>query len=585
LKGVLIVADEKKSKIKDQTGKRSNAENPLEEMPEPQISELIHELRVHQLELELQNEELRRSQAEAERSRKAYQELWELSPVAYALIDGAYRVTAINHAGQMIFGRPKNTVLNARFSALVAPENQVAVQLLLEKISESRASGTRQIRIIRPDGSVRFCQLECRSTKEGSEKTQLQVVLTDITERIKAHDTAEESLERLHLATEGARLGTWHWDMKTDKTIWNDRLYDLLGRTPDKSELSGETFLTYIHQDDLPAFREKLEKAVASFSDFEDEFRVVRENGEIKWLATSGRIYYDAEDRPIRMAGINYDITDRKQAEEALHNTLEQLEFHIQQRTADLEDTNRALNQEIGKRKKFEIALKNSSDNLAQEYERRKSLSRRLVDLLEEDRHGIAMALHDHIGQLLTSIKIDLETVESQLAEPSVSGIVRRAKKNTTESISFIREVSHQLRPSTLDDFGLDASLRSLIEEIQKSAALKIHYYVRAMPQQIEKRKELALYRIAQEALNNTIKHTAADKVFINLTCREKSIRMTLEDNGNGFDYEKLQLDKSARGPLGITIMRERAIQAGGNFRIESQPGKGTFVSVEIPID
>ena len=116
-------------------------------MSAAEMSTLIHELRIHQVELEMQNEELRKSQAETERSRKAYQDLWALSPVGYLVAEFSGRVTAVNRAAQRLFGRPENALLKERFSTLVTPENQVPVHLMFERAVETGIVEKQEIRI------------------------------------------------------------------------------------------------------------------------------------------------------------------------------------------------------------------------------------------------------------------------------------------------------------------------------------------------------------------------------------------------------------------------------------------------------
>jgi PAS domain S-box-containing protein len=266
--------------------------------------------------------------------------------------------------------------------------------------------------------------------------------------------------------------------------------------------------------------------------------------------------------------GIGIDIRERLEYEESLRRRNEELEA------------------EIGKREKFQKALKASTQKIIRQHEQRKHLSRRLVDLLEKDRREVAMFLHDEIGQILTTLKMDLEIAERR---PEDAALARQrlgaAKEKTLQALSSAKRISGQLRPSTLDTLGFLASIRSLIFTIQEQADFEIHLFTRGLPERLESEKELALYRIVQEALTNILKHSKADEVFINLTSRHGAVVLTVEDDGTGFDYHEIR-DGAHRkeSPLGITIMRERAVQCDGSFRIESQPGKGTQVMVEIPI-
>jgi len=175
----------------------SEGDKAVETMSSSDMSRLIQELSIHQIELELQNEELRESEAEVERSRKAYQDLWELSPVGYLTADGDGRVTDINRAGERLFGRPRNALLKQRFSALVVPEERVAVHLMLERAMETGSTEKREIKLIKPGGSVSACQMECSAIGREPGGEQVQVVLTDITEQKEMKEALRKSRDEL----------------------------------------------------------------------------------------------------------------------------------------------------------------------------------------------------------------------------------------------------------------------------------------------------------------------------------------------------------------------------------------------------
>jgi signal transduction histidine kinase len=113
---------------------------------------------------------------------------------------------------------------------------------------------------------------------------------------------------------------------------------------------------------------------------------------------------------------------------------------------------------------------------------------------------------------------------------------------------------------------------------------MEIRFFNRGIPKRFEEGKELAIYRIAQEALTNVIRHARAKNVFVNLVKKDDKLLLSVEDDGVGFDQDKVMKTSKRKGPLGLLIMRERAIQLDGEFTLESQRGKGTHVLVEIPL-
>ena len=138
--------------------------------------------------------------------------------------------------------------------------------------------------------------------------------------------------------------------------------------------------------------------------------------------------------------------------------------------------------------------------------------------------------------------------------------------------------------PSILYALGLESSLRSLFSEFREHTDIKIDFFNRNVGKRFDKEKELAIYRIVQEALNNIIKHAEAKNVSVNLLKKGNVLSLSVEDNGIGFDQDKAMKISKGKGPLGLVIMRERAMQLDGELTIESLLGKGTHILAEIPI-
>ena len=138
---------------------------------------------------------------------------------------------------------------------------------------------------------------------------------------LEAEAALKKNEERLRFAVEGADLGIWDRDFRTNQTEWNLRVYELLGRDPKKKPVPDETFFEYIHPADRDRVREHFDREIKAGNDFRDEFRILHEDGEMRWLASIGRIYHDDRDNVIRMSGIIYDITEHKRADEQLRQS------------------------------------------------------------------------------------------------------------------------------------------------------------------------------------------------------------------------------------------------------------------------
>ena len=241
---------------------------------------------------------------------------------------------------------------------------------------------------------------------------------------------------------------------------------------------------------------------------------------------------------------------------------------------------------DITERKQAEEALKISRENLLEESNQRKILSKRLIDLLEKDRHDIAMELHDNIGQILTSLKINLEVIDDKLkpVDTELGSLTKDAIKRANQAINDLHNIAQGLMPSILDALGLVSSLRALLNEFREHTDIKIDFFNRNIGKRFDKEKELAIYRIVQEALNNIIKHAEAKNVYVNLLKKGNVLSLSVEDDGVGFDQDREMKISKGKGPLGLVIMQERALQLDGELTIESSLDKGTHILAEIPI-
>jgi hypothetical protein len=244
------------------------------------------------------------------------------------------------------------------------------------------------------------------------------------------------------------------------------------------------------------------------------------------------------------------------------------------------------FSRDITEQKMAEIELHRSNEILYKEHEKRKQLSRDLINLLEKDRHNFAMELHDQVGQTLTTLKMDLEMAIEKMG--SASEMMERLESARRKAVASIREVkgiAAGLRPSVLDDLGLVAAVNELCENLRRQGRLDLHLFTKNIPVRMNHETELAAYRIIQEGLTNAMKHSGASEVFINLVGRGSSIFIGVEDNGTGFNLDEVM--RSVRGnrrALGLLIMEERAVQLGGRFSVEPGLGQGTHLSAEIPV-
>ncbi|MCJ7784464.1 MAG: sensor histidine kinase, partial [Desulfobacterales bacterium] len=223
-------------------------------------------------------------------------------------------------------------------------------------------------------------------------------------------------------------------------------------------------------------------------------------------------------------------------------------------------------------------------EELRQSETRLRALSSQLLTAQESERKRIAMELHDGIGQMLTAIKFKVENIlqeKGKAKEKSLEAIIRMIR----ESVEEVRRIQMDLRPSTLDDLGVLATLGWFCREYQKFySRIRIEKEIGLQESEVSTPLRTVIYRVTQEAMNNIAKHSQADLIHLSLRRREDKIELFIKDNGMGFDLEEILSPERSQGGLGLSSMRERTELSGGTFAIESTKGKGTVIRASWPV-
>ena len=216
----------------------------------------------------------------------------------------------------------------------------------------------------------------------------------------------------------------------------------------------------------------------------------------------------------------------------------------------------------------------------------RGELFSRVVAAQESERQRIARDLHDETGQALTAIGLGLRSLESRLAvDPQVAALtLHELQTLTADSLKELQRVMSDLRPAHLDDLGLAATLRWYAARLEERSSLKIKVETSGAERPLPDAARIYTFRIAQEALNNVIRHADAGNVHIALDYTENGVHVAVRDDGSGFDLSRLkQPSASHRQPLGLAGMQERAALLGGLVNISSTPGEGTLIEAFLP--
>ena len=413
---------------------------------------LTHELAIHQIELEMQNEELRQAKAEVDAGLEKYKDLYDFAPVGYFSLDEQGVILEVNFTGAALFGVERSRVTTRRFQHFVAPQSLADFHAFLGRIFA------------------------------GSEKQTYEVSLLSA------------------------------------------------GRATFLAELQAMSAVTI--------------------------------SGARKWCRVAVS-----------------DITARKFAEEA------QLRIEI------LAATNQKLEAEIIRRQEVEAALRTSEQGAHQllkgshrMQDKLRQLSHQILTVQEEQRKEISRELHDKIIQHLVGINIHLDTfIKAAAIHPhGIRQSIAPLRRLIQKSLQSVHRFACDLRPASLDDLGLIPALRSYIRNLPKASGRRIEFASIAGVEALDNAKRTVLYRVAQEALTNSSKHSQATVVKVLISKARNGVCLEVSDNGKAFDIGRIA-DSQLGQHLGLIGMRERVEMVGGLFSIESSAGSGTTIRAVIP--
>jgi len=331
--------------------------------------------------------------------------------------------------------------------------------------------------------------------------------------------------ERLEVAVAAGRMGTWEWDIQSNAVTWSTQLEAIHGLAPGTFGGTFEAYLADIHPEDRDRVQQTITASMSGL-DHALEYRIVWPDQSIHWLEASGRLIRDADGKPVGMRGVCRDVTARKEREVERARLVEREKTATQARAA------------------------------------------------LEERQRLARELHDSVSQALYGIALGTQTTLAALREDRDLRAGEQASQyvlNLAEAaIAEMRALIFELRPETLQQEGLVGAL--------ERHALEVDAQFDREPDVPLDTKE-ALYRIAQEALQNAVRHARPRLIRLRLDEASAHVQLEIADDGIGFDPTRPH-----PGHLGLTSMRERAAAVGGELTIDSAPGQGTRVVVRVPL-
>lgn len=513
----------------------------ISQLPQALLLQTIEKFHVSLEELQVADEELRkkndeliiaRLQLEAERLR--YLELFEFAPDGYLVTDENGKILETNIAACALFNRTPEFLAGKPLAALVDSEDR---QNFYSRFRHLKQLTGRQIWTLRLkpkerpafDASLTVAAANPNGGKPGN----FRWLIRDISEHQRARDAIKESEEKFRTLAESISAAIFIVQNGKIRYV-NPAATQITEYAP--GELLDREFTGIIHPDYLdPLERFKLEKTEAIGQAAQTgvqrvELELSAKSGRSCWVdITIGRMQY--ERLPALIVTAN-DITQEQHAKQD-----------------------------------------------------RQELLRRLVTVQEEERHRISRELHDQMGQSLTALILGLKSVQALFPSQSTAHHSLQQLHDIADELGQqIHRLAFELRPASLDDLGLHNTLQNYAEEWSERTGIKIDYQAMDLKdERLPDNIETTLYRIVQEALTNVLKHAGAKNVSLILGYHNHHIQAIVEDDGCGFDVDKVLTAGGARR-LGILGIKERAELAGGTFNIESEMGKGTTIYIRIPL-
>ena len=356
-----------------------------------------------------------------------------------------------------------------------------------------------------------------------------------------AEEASRLSQERFEAVARATTDAIWDWNLDTNTVWWSEGIEKLFGYCPGDVSSKVDWWIERLHREDKDRVVEAVRKAAdGPGHTWSGQYRFRCHDGRYSIVLDRGYVVRDAAGKPARVVGGLSDITEHRRAEEALEASHDQL----------------------------------------------RALSSRLHSAREEERATVAREIHDELGQVLTALKINLDWLERKLGErtndlelnPLLDRVVESAQI-TESAIGSVQRIATELRPSALDNLGLEVALRQEAERFQQRTGTACELELPTDPLNVPRKAATTIFRIFQEALTNVARHAQAKEVRVALRAEPEQLMLEVEDDGRGIGANALEDSRS----LGLLGMRERAHELKGDLTVASRQPRGTRVTLRLP--
>ncbi|MEA3114263.1 MAG: hypothetical protein QOG58_4062 [Caballeronia sp.] len=500
---------------------------------EARVAQRTGELARANLSLNLEIVERRDVEARLKESEARFRAIVETSPVPLCITSmPAGDILYMNQPMRELFGLDTTQAeLGNMIDLYVSPKERGELVCHLRDEGSLRNA---ELSFRRPDGTLFWAVANARVATYG-DVPAIYVGLYDITARKKADEKLRASEASLANAQRLARLGDWAWDRDSGLTHWSTELYRILGLESLVAKPCYSAYLALVHPDDQATVRRAVRGLLSKGQPFGIDHRITSPDGITRIVRLQAELVDAREGLSWGIVGTVQDITERKRTEEELLASREQL----------------------------------------------RELSAYLEAIREEERRRIALEIHDELGQLLTALKMDVALLKMRVvADAEATRKIDDIRELVEKTIWMVRNVASHLRPAALN-FGIVSALEWLAEDFSRRNGMPCQLVVRGGEPSLADAHATAVFRIVQESLTNVSRHAGASRVAVTLVSTDLALDLRVSDDGQGFDLDSAQGGYS----YGLLGMSERARLIGGTLQVDSAPGAGTMVSINLPLD
>ena len=368
------------------------------------------------------------------------------------------------------------------------------------------------------------------SEKEWNTILRLRNFIRLLLENHISLEEIKQSNERYDIVTKATHDLIWDWSLETNEVYRDPRgLQNVYGHASNDSIRHISDWLSQVHPEDVAKVQSAIFSVINNEHEniFDVEYRFKRPDGNYVHIYDRGYILRGRDGKAYRMIGAAQDITQRKQLE---HELLKQ----------------------------------------------QKAISQATISTQERERTEISKELHDNVNQILTTAKLYLDLA---ISNPELKDdLIQKSSKNIINAITEIRQLSQSLMNPSLGDLGLVDSIEDLIENVNATKKITAAFLCEEIDENgLHENQKLAVFRIVQEALNNIVRHAEATETIIELSVQHEIIRLVIKDDGKGFD------PKAVKNGAGLNNIRNRVYLLNGSLTLDTQPGKGCTLVVELP--